>query len=82
VTAWFVWAKGPNGPEPQLVFQHLQKSFDPRSKNSKALWTIELTQEHHERAKELRTGANGFKMTSVVDSYAVQFPKPEWPKYD
>jgi hypothetical protein len=81
VTAWFVWAKGPKGPEPQLVFQHLQKSFDPRSKNSRAIAAYELTPEHHEKAKALRMNGSG-PTTTITDSYAAIFPKPEWPKYD
>jgi hypothetical protein len=79
MTAWFVWAKGPKGPEPQLVFQHLQKSFDPRSKNSRAIAAFELTDDHHHKAKALRM-ANG--PLSITDSYAAIFPKPEWPKHD
>jgi hypothetical protein len=84
MTAWFIWAKGLTGPEPQLVFTHLPDTWNPQKKNTRALEAHELKPEHHDKAKQLArvASANGEVHIPRIEFYAQQFPKPDWPSYD
>ncbi len=73
MTAWFLWVRGKDGPQPQLIYGHLPADFNPEKKNSRAYVA-------HELSEETKAVVKATQKSSPLDVLAQMFPKPRWPE--